>query len=244
MDSLMIDHEKELAELNKDLQKLPDGTLKKRGGFYTHSVHGNEFGITNNKELIHKLCRKKYILVRKKQLENNLNHFNKIDKRTREDIIRSLPNTYQNLPKHCFLHSLSIKKWQMQSCDKNPFPIKKGEGYTAENGITFRTKAEYIIAGILDRYNIPYRYEVAVRLGKQTKYPDFTIKNPYTGKIIIWEHFGALHIPEYIQDMNKKVDLYMQHGYIPFDTLICSFETDINDTQRIRNFIENIILKG
>jgi len=243
---IVNDLKKNLERVNDELKKLPPGRLKKRRNFYYHAVDGKEVVITKNPKLIRKLCRKRHLLDYKKQLENNISYFsrnsNKFDERTREEMIRSLPNTYKGLPDDYFLYLSSIEDWLAESYEKNPFQLK--DGYTTEKGITFRSKSEYIIAIILDSYNIPYRYEAALHLDEsQTNYPDFTILNPYNGTLIILEHFGAIHQPGYVEEMNNKMYLYMKHGFIPYETLICTFEPDIKDTNRLRTLIENIILK-
>jgi len=237
-----------LEKIHEELHKLPAGRLKKRRNFYYHAIDGKDIGITKNPQLIQKLCRKKHLLNYKKQLENNISFFsrnsNKFDETTQEEMIRSLPSTYKELPDYYFLYLSSLDDWLAKPYEKNPFQLKKEEGYTTEKGITFRSKSEYIIAITLDYYNIPYRYEAAIHLDEQqTKYPDFTILNPFNGTLIILEHFGALHQPGYVQEMNDKIFLYMKHGYVLFETLICTFEPDIKDTIRLRALIENIILK-
>ena len=235
-----------LKLVSKEFQLLPNGHLVKRGTSYTHAINGKEVGITKKPELIQKLCRKKHLQTYKKQLEHNITilsrHFSKLNTTTQEEMIRSYSNTYQGLPDHYFLHASSIAEWLAEPYEKNPFPIEKGEGYTSENGVTFRSKSEYMISIPLDRNNIPYRYEPALHLGNQTKYPDFIIKSPRTGELIIWEHFGLLNEPGYVQKMINKIKLYMKHGYVPFKTFIITFETDIGDIRHLENLVKNIIL--
>jgi len=239
---------KKLAKIIKELQKLPDGRLKRRMDTYYHVTGKKEIGITKNLGLIRQLCRKKHLLNCKKQLEKNISiisrHFNKIDETTEKEMIRALPSTYQGLPAFYFLYSSSIEDWLAEPYERNPIQIKKSAGYTTRRGITFRSKSEYIIATILDFYNIPYRYEAAITLDRKVEYPDFTILNPYNGTLIIWEHFGAINQPGYVEKMSNKMNLYMRNGYIPYETLICTFEPDINDTSRLEVLIENIILKA
>ena len=241
------DYKEILKIIKRELRILPDGRMVKKGGTFYHAVNGKEIGITKNQELIQKLCRKKQLLTYKKQLEHNIailsRHFTKLDTTTQEEMIRSYSKTYQGLPDHYFLHSTSIVEWLAEPYEKNPFPIKKGEGYTSEDGVTFRTKSEYMISIVLKRLNIPYRYEAAIHLGNQTKYPDFTIKHPRTGELIIWEHFGLLNEPGYVQKMIDKIKLYMKHGFVPFKTFIITFETDIGDTRHLENLVKNIILE-
>jgi len=247
MNKLLKKLKKKLAKVNKELQKMPDGRLKRRGMFYYHIIGEKEIGITKNPRLIRKLCRKKHLLSLKKQLENNIpvisRHLGKLDETTEKEMVSALSNTYQGLPISYFLYSSAIDDWLAEPFEKNPFQLKKGEGYATETGIVFRSKSEYIIATILDSYNIPYRYEAAITLGNKTEYPDFIIMNPFTETLIIWEHFGAIHLPEYVEKMNDKMNRYMKNGYIPFKNLICTFEPDINEISRLHVLIENIILK-
>jgi len=238
---------KELDAVTAELQTLPPGRLVKRGTFYNHVVNRKEVGITGHATLIRQLCRKSYLLARKKLLDRNISIMSlpttKLNSATPKETISSLPNTYQGLPDSYFYHS-SIEPWLAAPYPKNPFPLKGTEGIKSENGITFRSKSEYIIADILNSYNIPYRYEDAITLGGKRLFPDFKTKNPYNGKLIIWEHFGGLNLPGYGSKMNEKMVLYMKHGYIPFKNLICTFEPDIQNTQLLRNLVENIILEA
>jgi len=255
MENIIItlnDYRKELARVTKELQTLPLGWLAKRKTFYMHVINDKEFGITKNHQLIRQLCRKKTLLIYKKQLEliissvsqpiSNLKIF------TIEEIIQSLPSAYQGLPKSYFYHT-SIDEWVAKPYKKNPFPFanvddEEGEGgYEAENGIFYKSKSEYIISDLLNQYDIPNRYEDEIILEGKKIYPDFKIIKPYSGTLILWEHFGGLHLPGYGAKMNKKMNLYIKHGLIPFKTLICTFEPDIKNTRFLRSLIENIILR-
>ena len=237
------DYKKELESMNKEIKILPDGYLTKKRKFYYRGINGKEIGITKKPELIHQLCRQRYLLTRQKQLTNNISiasyYIQNLDTTTPNEIISKLPSAYQDLPISYFFHP-SVADWLAESYETNPYPLEE-PGYESKNGIVFRTKSEYLISILLDEYDIPYRYDAEITLGNKTKYADFIIKNPFNGKIFIWEHFGALDKPEYIQGMNKKMNLYMKHGYIPFDTLIYTFEIDVKDHSRLRYLIENVI---
>lgn len=88
----------------------------------------------------------------------------------------------------------------------------------------FRSKSEAFIASSLAKYQIPFRYEC--RFGSHEVYPDFTIKRPLDGQIIIWEHFGLWQRGGYRSDALKKLDLYARDGYVPGRNLIITCETD------------------
>jgi len=242
------DIEEVLKMITRELQALPDGRLVKKGTSYYHAIGNKEIGITRNLGLVSDLSRKKHILNYKKQLDISLsklsNPIRKLNVVTQKEMIRMLPRTYHGLPDSYFLHSTSIKKWLAEPFERHPFLIDKKDGITTEKGLILRSKSEYILANLFDSYDLPYRYEAAIHFDEQTtEYPDFTFLEPAMESLILWEHFGALHLPGYIQKMNNKVKIYMKHGFIPFKNLICTFESDIMDTRHLKNLIENIILR-
>jgi len=232
---------KELEALKIELKTLPEGHLNRRRKFYYHTIRGKSVGITKNKKLIRLLCRKKYILARIKQLENNLsNPVANFDDTLPQDLIQSFSKTYQEVPISYFYHP-SMDTWLSKNPEPNSYPIKGGFR-TSYNKVLVRSKSEQIIASLLEEYGIPYRYDTKLMLGGKSKYPDFIIKNPFTGKEILWEHFDALHQPKYEESMHEKMNLYSQQGYIPNDTIIFTFEIDITTEHRLINLIENVIL--
>lgn len=236
----------ELESVDQELKQMPKGHLAKRRAFYCHVAGEKAIGITKNKDLIRRLCRKKYLLTRKKQLENNLSIVSQVVERfdvaTPKETIESFSKSYQGLTESYFFHS-SINEWLEEPYKKNPYPVEGGGNFFSNNGTALRSKSEVLIANQLEKYNIPYRYDSAFTLGGQTKYPDFVIKKPYTGETIIWEHFGALHQPGYEQKMNEKMELYMKHGYIPFENLIYTLEFDVKKPQRLQYLIEKNVLQ-
>ena len=236
-------YKKELEEIDKELSTLPEGGLISRGKFYWHKLKGKEIGITKKPDMIRMLCRKKYLLVREDQLKNNLSFLGSIPEKINlakpEALISKLPQAYQNLPINYFYHP-KVLPWINQPQRKNTYPISEGS-YHSKNGTPLRSKSELIIANLLEEYGLPYHYEAALRFAEKTIYPDFKIKNPYTNKFIIWEHFGALNQPGYEQRMNDKMDTYLTHGYTA-ENLIYTFEFHVKKEQRLKKLIETIIL--
>lgn len=112
----------------------------------------------------------------------------------------------------------------------------KTEFYTLRNE-RVRSKSEIIIADELYRYGIPYRYEMPLILenwGKSVIFrPDFTVMNKKNGKIYIWEHFGMMDNPEYIEKSIRKLDVYEKNGFFLGVNLLLSHETSKVPLSRI-----------
>ena len=240
---------KEQDVVNNEIEALLAGRLVRRGKLYGHVANGKEVGITKNEDLIIQLCRKKYLQIYEKQIKSSVDVLSHCIKKlenapaiaTPKEIIRSMPPAYQGLPESHFYHP-SAKAWLLEPYRTNPHPL--GEIYhTTPNGIDVRSKSEFGIATELERYNVPYRYECELILGGQTRYPDFIAINPFTGKEVVWEHFGIIDDHGYVGKMNKKMTLYINHGYIPFENFIYTFEFNVMDIRLLQSLIENIILK-
>ena len=96
-----------------------------------------------------------------------------------------------------------------------------------------RSKSEALIADRLYSAGIPYRYEQQLVFDSDVPgpeemhsyYPDFTILNKKTRKIIYWEHLGKLGDPAYCRDNLPKLHDYMKHGIIQGKNLILTFES-------------------
>lgn len=121
-----------------------------------------------------------------------------------------------------------IQKWQSVNYEGKGFKDDVPEFYTS-TGIRVRSKSELIIADLLNKEKIPYRYEYPICLnGIGRIYPDFTTLNTEKRKEIIWEHFGMMDDPVYIEKAIQKIALYEQNGFFPGDNLILTYETRKN----------------
>ena len=93
-----------------------------------------------------------------------------------------------------------IQKWKSVKYEGKGFKENTPEFYTT-NGERVRSKSELIIADLLGKENIPYRYEYPVYLmGIGRIYPDFTTLNVRTGKEILWEHLGMMDDAAYAEN--------------------------------------------
>ena len=112
--------------------------------------------------------------------------------------------------------------------------------YYSDSGIRVRSKSEIIIANMLEKFGVPYKYEFPVFLeGKGSVRPDFICLNLRNRREYVWEHFGMMDDEEYVQKNIYKINCYEQSGYYPGVNLIMSFET--SQTPINSNIIKTMI---
>ena len=233
---------KELVDIEKELSQLPNGKLYiKREMFYSYYCPSKkkEKCITKNPELIRQLARCEYLQTRKKQLENNLSHsISEFDHRTPHQLIATLPKAYQSVPEAYFYHP-SVESWLSHPPRINT--LNPEDAKYLYKDITYRTLSEREIAKKLDENGLLFYYDSRFDIGIAEVSPDFYIKNPFNGKIFLWEFFGAFHIPNYGKRMNDKMASYPKIGFTENDNLIITFEYHLRDTECLQDIIDKII---
>ncbi|MCQ2520126.1 MAG: hypothetical protein MJ107_06300 [Lachnospiraceae bacterium] len=117
------------------------------------------------------------------------------------------------------------------------------EFYT-NRGERVRSKSELIIANMLNKYNIPYRYEYPVKIkGMGIVYPDFATLNVRKRKEIYWEHLGLIDNEEYRTMVMRKLDAYEKTDIVLGDNLIVTAESSkqplstVELEQKIRTYL-------
>lgn len=118
-----------------------------------------------------------------------------------------------------------IKEWlRINEGNKNTF---YGEGYfLTEQGEHVRSKSEKIIADMLFKYKVPYRYEPNVRIDNTYDvFPDFVALNVRRRKTIYWEHLGKIDDMKYAFKNMNKLYQYEKNSYVLGDDLIVTMET-------------------
>lgn len=136
-----------------------------------------------------------------------------------------------------------VKQWDEEFYEINTsFP--ENLRYETEQGEKVRSKSEVIIANLLyqNRNDILYKYEKLLEVidhgRKKTIYPDFTIMNVHTGKVVYWEHAGRMDDPLYANDFVKKMNLYSSNGFMIGRDVVVTYETsatplDINVVKKL-----------
>ena len=88
----------------------------------------------------------------------------------------------------------------------------------SERGEPMLSKNEVIIANCLNKYKkqISYAYEDKLKFDNtaRTVKPDFTIENLGTGKKFYWEHLGMMSKTNYREKWEKKLESYLQDGFV------------------------------
>lgn len=116
----------------------------------------------------------------------------------------------------------------------------------ADKGERVRSKSEKIIADMLLKNGISYRYEAPITLrGLGIIYPDFTVLNVSKREEIYWEHLGMMDNNEYCERALRKIEVYQQNGILLGKNLIITYETSKYplETQMIDRNIKEYCLR-
>ncbi len=98
--------------------------------------------------------------------------------------------------------------------------------FITDNGERVRSKSEVLIADKLKKLGIPYRYECELCLKNGiTIFPDFTILNVRTRRVLYYEHLGRMDDPDYIAKTVRRMEWYRENGILIGDQLFITWET-------------------
>ena len=135
------------------------------------------------------------------------------------------------------------RKWQ--SVEYEPMAIADNIEFVSVNGVKVRSKSELIIANMLEKNGVCYRYEYPITLkGLGTVRPDFFCLNRRTGKEYVWEHFGMMDNISYANKNIAKIQTYEQNGFLSGKNMIMTFESSLTPLSSftIKQMIEEYLL--
>lgn len=233
--------------MQAQLKSLPDGQLfcNKNGNRYKwfHIIDGSKKYLKKkDHSLAEQLAIKKYLSL---QLEDYLQEKSAIDFYLRHHVpakaeqLLTRNSEYQKLlSPHFKPLSQELEEWNNSTFKQNQnYPEDKR--HPAPSGNIVRSKSEVMIDMMLYTNHIPFRYECELQLDNIVLYPDFTVRNPRTGKLYYWEHFGKMDDPGYAKNTLYKLNTYISHQIFPDIDLITTYET--KDHPLSIQTIENII---
>lgn len=235
----------ELEKSKKEIAQLPKGAIvKRKKNCYVQNINGKERAITGNEELIRGLARKRYLKPYIKTLENNVKLLEKLENRYQTidagQIISEFSATYQSVPEAYFFNRPE------DGFAGETFETNKAHPerliYRTNRGELVRSKSEREIANTLYAMEIPYRYEACLILGGEKRFPDFTLFRKRDRQLLYWEHFGLTDDASYTAGMCRKLEEYRDHGVIPWKNLICTYEEDITEPERISYIIRQMLM--
>ncbi len=133
------------------------------------------------------------------------------------------------------------RAWAEEEYEQNPHK-PEGKSHCTSRGLLVRSRAELLIAEILYKYDIPFRYEQKIRIGTNELFPDFTFLDK-NGDEFYWEHCGMMDDPTYLNNFRWKRGLYEGAGIGEWTDMIYSFDNDGNiDMRQIEAIVKLWVL--
>ncbi len=250
MNTIQREINNEIKELKKMLKKAEDylkkspiGTLKYkqvkgRTYFYQQFSDGNvvqKYIKRKDESLAKALAQKAYYQnarrILQEQLEELITFENSYEPKKLDEIFEELSRIRKDLIVPLRLSvAEKIRRWNEETYEENT-SHPEHKIFETEQGELVRSKSEVIIANLLyhNRKDILYKYERPITLIKDGKeiilYPDFTILNKKTGRIVYLEHIGMLDAAYYANDFVWKVNTYVENNLIPGRDVIFTYES-------------------
>lgn len=239
-----------LQQKQSELSNVPKGKLRiiKNHGteqYYHITEKGNRNGkyipkknIQLVKSLLQQEYNKKLIAELATQIESMENFCSSYNPQKLQSLYEHIPQNRRKMIQSAHLTMEEyVKDWQSVTYNSLPFDDALPEHYVS-NGQRVRSKSEILIAEVLIRENIPFRYEYPVKVKLNTAaanveglgntihvHPDFYCLNIRTGKEYIWEHFGMMDDADYASKAIAKLNNYALNGWHHGQNLIATFET-------------------
>jgi len=122
----------------------------------------------------------------------------------------------------------------------NNIPIERPVEY---NGRIFRSKNEQLTAMLLDKLEIPYKYETELVINGKSFHPDFLVNIREADACIYMEIFGLSDDPDYMAGSERKIRVYLKAGLKHGKNLILIFVPNAYtfDTDAVRSMILSAI---
>ena len=231
-----------IAEKEHEVAIAPEGTLnicdfKGRTQYYVHRDGKRKYIKECERQLVKGLCQKDYDQKVLRTAQKELKQLENLRAYYRDQAQETIcENVYENMfdKRRQFVIPIKlsdeefIKQWDAVEYERKSFREDAPEYYT-EKGERVRSKTELLIANMLSKYRIPYRYEYPLLLKEYGLiHPDFLVLNVRTRKEIYFEHLGMMDDEGYREEALKRISAYEKNGIFPGDGLVLTHETSKN----------------
>lgn len=229
MQKMLAEYEEKALCANKELRKLPSGTLScvmrdgKRTFFQVEKADNKRIrkSINKNEKKIEDLAKKMYLETEIKMLKSSIEaaklFLDSYEEVSVDNILRKIPETI-----HDKLLPSPHEDWATQDYPKSSY-MPESKVHTTTRGLKVRSKSELLIAEKLYEHGISFRYEQVLSINGVQLAPDFTVK-PQSGKLIYWEHCGLTGNKKYMEKHKWKLSVYEEAGIVPWDNLIITYD--------------------
>lgn len=230
--------EKDRKNRENALKRAPQGKLRisnTRSGpqYYYRRLENEKTGIYLPKKeitLVRRLGQKDYDQRTLKSIENEIKAIRKFLNQypcpAAEEVYLHMPESRRGLVNPLEMtDEMFVEEWLSQEHDRKDPPDPEN-GFPTKHGEIVRSKSEWIIASLLEDYNVPFRYEAPIYLEDMgIIHPDFTVLNIRLRKVRYWEHEGMMDNPDYAEYAIRRERAYIRNGFYPGDDLILTSET-------------------
>ena len=238
MERKILQRMEQLEKIKKGLEKrLQEGQIRKvecrniRGHYryYLDQKYVKKEEVKSIKRLVEQEYYAKMLPEIEKQIANLKEALRNIDERKLEKIYNDMHAGKRKLITSGILsREEKIRRFEEETYESKPIDDDRTEIYT-NKGERVRSKSEKIIADHFERRGILYRYEKPLYLmvdgQRKPFYPDFTVMNKRTTKILYVEHFGMLDDSVYYNGTLRKLDVYEKNDILIGRDLLVFHET-------------------
>lgn len=209
-------------------------------------------GITKDESLIRALADKEYARCALNIIETDLSLLKKLRPKLKAldpvAIRASMKHAYRSLPED-WIREVHLPKERMKEHEiwaSQPYEISDNKPHLrnkkTSRGLYVRTKAEVLIAEMLYHYEVPFRYEQVIHIGRYKLAPDFTFQDS-SRQEFYWEYCGMMDDPDYLKGYLWKRNLYESVGICQWTSMIYTFDKNNDiDMHQIEQIIQENIL--
>lgn len=228
--------QKTMMNIDLELQTLPEGRVQHKSGKVWRYYGPEKLKFLHEpSQLLGDLIRREYLEKVYEAAESELRLRIKYQKKCP---IVKMEEVFDNLSpcRKAFIEPVVpssqqfVKEWLNQPYPShNPIPLDDKFPTGVASCPYVRSKSEILEVRGLDTKEVAFLYEFPLTLetnqgGVRTIYPDFTILNRKTHKVLFWEHFGRMDDLSYLTDFKVKQELYAYNGILG-SQLYQTFET-------------------